>query len=231
MFRLIRLFRTSIGSKLMMALSGLLLILFIAGHMLGNMTLYQGPDALNGYAAWLQGHPLLWVFRLAMLLLFGVHVYTGLRLAQENRAARQPRYQRQPSLQVGLAGRTMALSGLVVLGFVIYHLLHLTLGVIDPRHWQLHDSLGRADVYARVVLGFQNPWMAGSYVLALLLLGLHLNHAIGSLFQTLGFNHESYDTLLKVGAALVSVLLVLGFASVPISIQLGLVTLPARGGP
>ncbi len=231
MFRLIRLFRTSIGSKLVMAVSGLLLVIFLLGHMLGNMKVFQGQQALNDYAAWLQGHPLLWVFRIAMLTFFGGHVVTGARLALENRAGRPRRYECNTTVQVGIAPRIMIWTGLLVLAFLIYHLLHLTAGVVDPAHSTLMDASGRPDVYARVVESFRQPWIAGTYVAALLLLGFHLNHAILSLLQTLGFNHESYQTFIRVFAPTLTVLLVAGFISVPLSVLLGVVGLPAGASP
>lgn len=225
MFRLIRLFHTSIGSKLMMATSGLVLVVFLTGHLLGNMKVFQGPEALNEYAAWLQGHPLLWVIRLTMLSIFLLHVVNGVRLAIENRAARPQRYLHPATVQTNFAARHMMFSGVLVLSFLVYHLLHLTLGAVEPQFAQLLDAKGRVDVYARVVLGFSDPWITGSYLVALVLLGLHLQHAIGSLVQTLGFNHESYQRLICNLVWLLVVSLVVGFASIPLSVWFGWVTI------
>lgn len=231
MFRLIRLFHTSIGSKLMMAASGLVLVVFLTGHLLGNLKLFQGPDALNEYAAWLQGHPLLWAMRLAMLTIFLLHVMNGVRLALENRAARPQPYLHPATVQTNYAARHMVLSGMLVLGFLVYHLLHLTFGAVEPQWAQLVDAKGRSDVYARVVLGFSNPWITCSYLVALTLLGLHLRHAIGSLVQTLGFNHESYQGFICNLVWLVVVLLVAGFASIPLSVQFGWIGLAGGAQP
>lgn len=226
MYRLIRLFRTSIGRKLVTAVTGLLLVGFLAGHALGNLTLYQGRDSLNAYADWLQGHPLLWIFRIGLVVLFGLHVSLAAGLARENRAARPTGYRRQVLQQAGLASRTMLVSGLVVLAFLLFHLLHLTGGVVDPAHFNLVDEAGRPDVFARVVLAFSNPWLAALYLGALALLGLHLRHAIGSLFQTLGFNHESYQTLLCLFSAVLAIAIVASFAMIPVGVLAGWVTLP-----
>ena len=124
----------------------------------------------------------------------------------------------------------MLLSGLTVLAFVAYHLAHLTLGMVDPAHWTLVDAAGRPDVYARVVHGFRNPWISGCYLIALVVLGLHLQHALRSLFHTLGFSHESYQSLIELFSALVPGLLVLGFASIPALVLTGVITL-AGGAP
>lgn len=223
MYRLIHLFRTSIGSKLMVAVTGALLLGFLLGHAAGNLLILKGPDALNGYAGWLQGHPLLWGFRFFMLALFGVHVLTAIRLAHENRAARPVRYRRISRLGARLPGRLMVLSGAVVLAFVIFHLLHLTAGLAGPDFSGMIDAAGRVDVYRRVVTSFREPWLVVLYLVAMGLLGLHLVHAIEGLFQTLGFNHESYRPLIRFLAPALSLLIVAGFAAIPLLVWLGVI--------
>lgn len=224
MGRLARLSRTSLGKKLWMSLSGLLLVLFLVGHMAGNLKILQGPDALNEYAAWLQGHPLLWVFRAGLLGSFVLHVGLGIALARENRAARPQGYARIERQSAGVVERHMVLSGVLVLAFVIYHLLHLTVGAVDPvQAAALLDARGRPDVYARVVLGFANPWVSASYLLGLAVLGVHLQHAIRSVFQTLGASHESYQGIIHAVALVVPSLIFLGFASLPLLVLGGVV--------
>lgn len=227
MFRLIRLLRTSIGSKQAMAIAGLALIGFLLVHMAGNLTVYQGPEAMNAYSAWLQGHPLLWGVRLLLLAVFLLHVHAAVRLARLNRQARPQRYAHRRYRQAKVASRTMIASGLVILIFVVYHLGHLTLGVVGPEHAQ--DAAGRADVFANIVNGFSNPWVAWGYVIALLLLGLHLAHAIQSLFQTLGLTHENYRGVLHLLSSALALIITLGFVSIPVAVQLGLLALPAGG--
>ena len=226
MFRLLRLLRTSIGKKLVMALTGLILVGFVVGHMIGNLKVFQGADSLNGYAAWLQGNPLLWGIRLFMLAFFAVHILTALRLVLGNRAARPRAYAVRTSLQTNLAARTMALSGVLVLAFVIYHLLHLTVGVVQPETAGLIDSTGRPDIYSRVVLAFTNPWIAGLYGAGVLLVGVHLQHAISSLVRTLGFSHEGYHQAIDYAGTALALLVVAGFLAIPVAVQLGLVRLP-----
>ena len=224
MGRLARLSRTSLGKKLWMSLSGLLLVGFLLGHLLGNLKILQGPDALNEYAAWLQGHPLLWVFRAGLVCAFALHVGLGIALARENRAARPVAYARVERQSAGVVERHMVLSGVLVLSFVTYHLLHLTLGVVDPvQAAALVDGSGRPDVYARVVLGFSNPWVSASYLFGLAVLGVHLRHAIRSVFQTLGASHESYQGIIHVVAWVVPSLIFVGFAALPVLVLGGVV--------
>jgi len=210
-----------------MALSGLALLGFITGHLIGNLKVLQGPDSLNAYAAWLQGHPLLWVFRLTLLAILALHVGLGISIARENRAAQPQRYSHPDAIQMRFAERHILLTGILVLAFIVYHLLHLTLGSIDPAGAaQLTDMQGRPDVYARVVLGFQNPWITGSYLLAFGVLALHLQHALRSVFQTLGFSHQSYQPTIEFIAKLLPALLALGFACIPLLVALHVVDLP-----
>ena len=229
MSRLVRLSRTSLGKKLWMSLSGLLLVLFLVGHMAGNLKILQGPDALNEYAAWLQGHPLLWVFRAGLLGAFLLHVGLGIALQRENRAARPQAYARIERQSAGVVERHMVLSGVLLLTFVVYHLLHLTVGAVDPvQAAALVDARGRPDVYARVVLGFSNPWVSASYLAGLAVLGVHLQHAIRSVFQTLGASHESYQGIIHAVALVVPSLIFLGFASLPLLVLGGVVEGVAR---
>jgi succinate dehydrogenase / fumarate reductase cytochrome b subunit len=229
MFRLIRLFRTSIGSKLVAAATGTLLLGFLLVHMAGNLVILQGQNALNAYAAWMQGHPLLWGFRFVLLALFAAHVTTVWRLARGNSRARPVDYRHQVGLRRYLPPRLMLLSGLLVLGFLVLHLLHLTTGWIGPDVSNLVDGEGRTDVYARITTSFSDPLMAGAYLAAMALLGLHLLHAVESLFQTFGFNHESYAGLIRVLAPALTLLIVAGFATVPLLVLAGIIPQGSTG--
>jgi succinate dehydrogenase / fumarate reductase cytochrome b subunit len=225
MNRLVRLFGASVGRKLVAAATGALLLAFLFGHMFGNMQVFQGPEVLNGYAAWLQGHPLLWVFRAGLLALFVVHVAATLSLARENRAARPVGYRRYRPQAASLASRSMAASGLTILAFVVYHLLHFTYGVIEPPGSAFAEARSRLDVHAMIVLSFRNPWISASYVVALGLLGLHLLHGAASAFQTFGVQHDSYSALIRGTCLALVAALVLGNCSIPILVYLGRVTL------
>lgn len=227
MNRLVRLLRSSVGRKFLVAATGALLLGFLLAHMAGNLIILKGADALNTYAAWMQGHPLLWVFRGGLLALFALHVATAIRLARENRAAGPDPYLHGATPRGRLLGRWMLVSGLLVLVFLAFHLAHLTLGAVGPGIG-LVDAGGRSDVYARVVAGFSDPLFAGLYLTAALVLALHLLHATESLVQTFGFNHESYQGAVRVLAPLVALVIAAGFAAVPLLVLTGV--LPDGGG-
>ena len=223
MRRLIRLFSTSIGRKLVLAVTGLMLLGFLLAHMLGNMALFQGPDALNAYAAWLQGHPLLWFMRGGLALVFGTHVHVAIQLARENRAARPTHYAASQTYQRSRTSRYMVFTGLLVIAFVVYHLLHFTFGALAPESFGNHDGSGRHDVYAMGVDSFRNPWICGLYVVAMNLVGLHLLHGTRSLFQTIGINHDSYNSTIRVVNLLLVAIFVIGNCSIPILVYSGLI--------
>ncbi len=231
--RLVRLFSTSIGHKLLMALTGLGLLGFLVTHMVGNLLVFKGPDAINTYAATLQGSIILWPARLGLIGLFGLHVYLGFKLVLENQASRPQGYVCKATQRVTLAGRWMIHSGCVVLAFVVYHLLHFTMGVVDHENYGMHDALGRHDVYTMVVQGFQDPLITSSYILAMGLLTLHLWHGAQSLFQTLGLNHKTYNQPIRVACYGGVVALTLGYLAVPMAAMFGVIDTQDRipGGP
>jgi succinate dehydrogenase / fumarate reductase cytochrome b subunit len=206
-----------------MAVTGFLLIGFLLVHLFGNLYVFQGREALNAYAAWLQANPILWPARIGLAAIFGLHVWLGLSLAWDNRSARPHRYRNglaQPFSTV--PSRSMALTGLVVLAFVAYHLAHFTFGAVLPEAHALVDAKGRHDVYGMVVAGFRNPWIAGSYVLAVALLGVHLAHAGQSFLQTLGVRYEYANRLVKnLGLGLIAAITV-GNLALPVLVFLGL---------
>ena len=220
---MLRLFRTSIGSKLLVAATGTALVGFLFVHAVGNLLVLKGPEALNGYADWLQGHPLLWGFRIGLALLVVLHVGVSIRLARDNRAARPHRYRHIARLGARLPGRLMPVSGLLILAFLVFHLLHLTLRSVGPVVDPLLDDAGRVDIYGMLILGFGEPWIVTVYLAAMAVLGLHLLHAIEALFQTLGFNHDSYQPLIRVLAPALSLLITGGFAAIPLLVTGGLI--------
>ena len=223
MYRLIHLFRTSIGRKLMMALTGLILLLFIVGHLAGNMTIFVGAPILNSYAHWLQHSVMLWPFRIVMLLVVGLHIVMGIELARENRHSASNGSRFPSWFTRHILNHHMLWSGLAGLLFILFHVAHLTLGVgADASFYQL-DSNQMMDVYLRVVEGFLNPWISLSYVVLLLLVGLHLLQVVRGLFRTLGFYHENYQQLLDRLAWGVSGGITAGFLSIPVAVWVGAV--------
>ena len=216
--------KSSIGSKVIMALTGLGLILFVIIHMTGNLQMFLGQEAMNNYAVTLRKVPLLlWIARLGIISFFVFHVFDGVRLKMQNRAARPQGYVRPNTVRASFASRTMVVSGLLILGFLIYHLLHFTLGVTDPARFAMHDAQGRHDVYNMVVFGFQNVFVAGGYVLAIVLLFSHLSHGAASWLQSLGWHHPKINTLAEIIAPAVTWLVCLGFISVPLGVIFGLI--------
>lgn len=224
---LIRLFKSSIGAKLVMAITGILLLGFVIAHLLGNLQMWLGPEAVNSYAQKLKDlGPLLWVARILLIVVFLVHVSTGLRLAAANQNARPVPYRVPHTIRATLASRTMAMTGILVFAYVLFHLAHLTFGVIYSDYADLIDAEGRHDVYSMTVLGFREWWVSGSYLLAMGVLGLHLRHGIPSFFQTLGLNHPRYNPLIeKLGPSLAGAI-VLGYVSLPLGVLLGVIDLP-----
>ncbi len=218
---------SSIGAKILMALSGLILFGFVLVHMAGNLQVFLGQDAYNAYAHFLKGLPeLLWPARLVLLSAVLLHIFSGLRLAAIDRAARPVAYAQRRYRQASWASRTMALSGLVVLSFLVYHLLHFTLGVTHPADFARRDPAGHHDVYSMLVLGFKNPYVAGAYMVSMALLGLHLSHGVSSLLQTLGFNHPRYNRGVAYIGPLFAALIVVGNISMPLAVLLGWIKLP-----
>ena len=227
MSRFARLYRTSIGAKSVMAITGLFLFLFLVGHLAGNSLIFKGRDAINSYAQGLKNlGPMLWVIRGGLLAIFIAHVASAIRLTAHNKEARPISYQREATLTASWASRYMMLTGMVVLAFVVYHLLHFTFHQFGPRGEMveiLADGTKRIDVYGMVVSGFSDPLITLSYVVAHVFLLLHLLHGMSSLGQTLGVNHEACRPLVQKGLPALAVIVVLGKLTIPLSILLGFV--------
>jgi succinate dehydrogenase / fumarate reductase cytochrome b subunit len=215
-------FKSSIGKKWIAGISGGLLILFVLAHLAGNLTIYIGPygEGINVYAQALHASPLLlWGARSGLLLVFLIHIATTMTLVLENRRARPHRYAVKARVQSTIFARSMALSGLVVLSFLIFHVLQFAAGLSPHSH--LYDLDGRHDVAAMIILSFHNVWVSGFYLLSLVLLGMHLSHGISSVFQTFGLNGRKSFALIKHGALLVAWVLMLGFGSIPVAAVAG----------
>ncbi len=210
--------KSSIGKKWIVGISGSLLVLFVLAHLAGNLTIYIGAhgEGINVYAETLHASPLLlWGARGGLLLVFLVHIVSTLSLVIENRRARPQRYAVKARVQSTVFVRTMALSGLVVLSFIIFHVLQFAAGLNSYAH--LTDIEGRHDVAAMIILSFHSPWVSGFYLLSLLLLGMHLSHGISSIFQTFGVNGRKAATFIKHGAIVVAWVLMAGFATIPVA--------------
>lgn len=220
--------KTSIGSKVVMAATGLLLFGFVVAHMLGNLQIFFGPETINAYGAKLREMPgLLWTARIGLLVVFVAHIGVGIRLNRENRAARPQRYQYEGTVRATYASRTMLLTGMVVLLFVLYHLAHFTLhltGLPDQEFVEeLGDGTTRHHVYNMVVAGFSIWYVSGLYIVAQLFLGMHLSHGVSSLFQTLGLNNKRTEKFMGRLGKVAAIVIVAGNTSIPLAVLAGLI--------
>jgi len=221
---LTRFIKSSLGAKFVMATTGIALVGFLVVHLAGNFNMFLGQKAMNDYALFLKRDvgKALWLLRFGLLGAVLLHILSAIRLVALNSEAKPQRYAVENYKSSTYASRTMRWSGLIVLSFIIYHLLHFTLGVTNPEHFAL-EWKGHHDVYNMTVLGFQNVIVSGFYIIAQVLLAMHLSHGISSLFQSLGLNNSSYrDFFKKVGPAIATALCI-GFVSIPISVLLGFI--------
>ncbi len=208
-------YTSTTGKKAAMAVSGCILFLFVVGHLIGNLQIYEGPDKLNHYAVLLRSMPaLLWAVRAVLLAMVLLHIWSAVQLAARNIGARPVGYQKKTATGSSYASRTMYWSGPIVLAFVIYHLLDFTFGAVNP-----HYEPG--NVYANVVASFQVIPVAAFYIIAMLLLCLHLYHGLWSMFQSLGIAHPRYTPMLRRGAAVVATLIAAGNISIPVAVLSG----------
>jgi succinate dehydrogenase / fumarate reductase cytochrome b subunit len=207
------------GKKVVMAVTGCILFLFVIGHMLGNLQIFEGRERINAYGHFLHNlGELLWIARITLIVAVVLHITATVQLALRNKKARPVGYSRKEAINSSYASRTMYWSGPIVLAFVIFHLLQFTAGYIHPG-----SQFIEGDVYHNLVSGFQVWWVSLWYIFSITLLGFHLRHGIWSMFQSLGYNHPEHTPLLKKTALLISVLIVLGYISIPISVLAGLV--------
>ncbi len=205
--------------KIVMAVTGFALAGFVLGHMVGHLQMFLGRDAYNGYAHFLKHDivKLLWIARLSLLACVALHVAAAAYLSNLNRAARPRGYRVVKHQRTSVFARTMMWSGLTVLAFVIYHVLHFTLGVVHGEHFAQLDPSGRPDVFNNFVLSFQDPLIFGAYVVANCALAGHLSHALSSMFKTLGLSTGRFKGLFEpLGPAFAGVCL-LGFLLPPLA--------------
>jgi succinate dehydrogenase / fumarate reductase, cytochrome b subunit len=210
---------SSIGRKVVMAVTGLILFGFVLGHMIGNLQVYLGPEALNHYGVLLRQllHGAgLWIVRAVMLTAVSLHIWAASSLTLESRRARPEGYREQKWKESTYASRTMRWGGVILLLFVIYHLLHLTTGTVHP-------SFIEGDIYHNFVAGFQSVPASLFYIVAMLALGLHLRHGVWSMCQTLGVSHPRYIRIAHAAAWIFAALIVAGNISFPIAVLAGIV--------
>ena len=219
-----RCFRSSIGKKFIVAITGAILISFLVGHLLGNLQIFLGRSWINGYAKHLEDlGPLLWLARIFLLVALILHIKTTAQLAKENRAARPKTYRENVTIQASKASQRMILSGLTIFVFILYHLAHFTLKIVDSSYNNMHDPItGGYNVYGMMVRGFNNVYVSGFYILAIFLLSLHVSHGFSSLFQTLGLNGRRVDPLIQLASKAFAIAIFIGYISIPSAVLLKL---------
>jgi succinate dehydrogenase / fumarate reductase, cytochrome b subunit len=226
-------FQSSLGKKYIMAVSGLVLFMFVVGHLAGNLQIFLGPEAINRYGYFLQSNPeLIWPARLGLLAMLALHIWSATKLSLENKAARPVDYAVYQPVGSTYASRTMLMGGSVVFVFIIYHLLHFTAQVqylnltgqdfrafMEPLPGQVPPE--RHDIFKMMVVGFRHPAVSAFYIFGLALLCLHLSHGVSSMFQSLGWKNEAYRPFLDKAAQVFAVLIFLGYTSIPVAILCG----------
>jgi len=227
MSRLLSFYRSALGKKAVMAVTGIMLFGFVLGHMLGNLKLYLGAEAINHYGEWLRemGQPLLprtgalWLVRVALLAAVVLHMLSALQLTRLSRAARPVAYRRRDVVEATYASRTMRWGGVIIALFVLYHLAHFTWGLA----WA-HPDFVAGDVYHNLVSGFRVWWVSGLYIVANLALGLHLYHGLWSMFQSLGWEGSGAMDGRRRFALAFALVITAGNISFPISVLTGIVS-------
>jgi succinate dehydrogenase / fumarate reductase cytochrome b subunit len=215
----VAIYRTTIGQKVIMAVTGFILVLFVIAHMLGNLHAFQGAQELNAYGAFLRqvGEPALsdaqalWTVRIILLVSALLHIWSAVSLTKLDLESRPVGYRRKQMINASLAARTMRYSGVLLAVFIVFHILHFTIGTLLP-------GFRPGDVYANVVRGFSSPLVALFYVVAMVALGLHLYHGVWSMFQTLGLNNRGRTRFWGGLATVVAVVVALGMISVPVAV-------------
>lgn len=217
-----RILNSSVGRKILMSVTGQLLIIFVLIHLIGNSTIFFGPNGINAYAEHLHSlPPLVWAFRLFMLAAIAVHICYGIQLTLENKAANPGAYAVKKQLKASFASENMIWTGLLLLAFIIYHLLQFTIHATPDIVVGL-DAVNRPDVFKMVVTSFSSGLISVLYAVAMVMLFLHLSHGIPSFLQTMGWNNEKTIPVFGAGGKLISAVLMLAYISIPAVILVGI---------
>ena len=223
----LRLYRSTIGKKVIMAVTGIILVAFVVLHMLGNLQVFIGPEKMNRYAAFLQSlGELLWLARLVLIAATALHVLMAWQLSQIKRAARPVDYRKREPQVSTVASRTMRWGGVLILVFVIFHILHFTTGTVFPitsRPDAPYPAFSHTDVYGNVIAAFRSPWVVTFYVVVMLFLLLHLFHGAWSSVRTLGLAKPSPRPLQRQVATVIALVVWLGFTAIPVAVFLGVI--------
>lgn len=234
MQRVVKLYSSSIGKKITMAVTGFLLAAFVLIHMLGNLKIFQAPVEYHGetmpkidaYGHFLReagfpvlGHgDLLWIFRIGLLVLAAFHIWSAIAVWRMSSAARPQGYKKEDKVASTWGSRTMRVGGIILAVFILFHILHLTTGTIDPAGSFVHGA-----VHDNMVDSFQIWWITAFYVIAMVFLGLHISHGVWSAFQTLGVANPKYKSWRRTLAVLLALIVSIGNISIPLAIFFGVV--------
>lgn len=258
MYTLCNFIHSTIGRKILMALTGLVLVLFVMGHMLGNLQIFLGPDVINAYAYKLH-HLLpvtaLWAVRLVLLGTIAVHIWAAVTLTLDNRKARPQGYLEDKVVQASYSSRTMRMSGIILLAFIIFHIAHFTVRAVPGMQYESESKeSGRLEmvkvplvkdgeavlkngheimtfnVNDMMVLGFKNGWVSAFYIIATGLLCMHLTHGFSSMFQSVGLRNGLWRKRLDRAALAYGWVVFIGFAIIPVAVMAGLLKQDPTGG-
>ena len=217
-----RWYKTSLGKKYIMGITGLIMVGFVVAHMLGNLSIFGGAGGINGYAEHLRAFPpLLWVFRGVMLVAFILHIWMGITLYLENKSARPQQYAMKKNQRTTFSAETMIWTGAILGVFIVYHLLHFTVHAFNPSFNKMIDrttETPRFDVFHMMTSSFNNFGVTIVYVAAMIVLLLHLRHGIQSFFQSLGLTNDATLPKLTTGGRWVAGVVAIGFLFTPILI-------------
>jgi succinate dehydrogenase / fumarate reductase cytochrome b subunit len=222
-------FRSSLGKKYVMAITGVALLVFVVGHMVGNLQFFIGPNQINAYGNFLQTTPeLLWSVRVGLLVMVVLHIWSAVTLSAENKSARPVSYGEYKPVASNYASRSMLMSGLIIFAFIVYHLLHYTaqlkaVNLTGQDFVPLLDEKGRHDIHRMMVIGFSNVWVSAFYLMGVGLLALHLSHGASSMFQSVGLKNPVAGPWIDRVAHIGAIVLFLGYAAIPVSVLAGLV--------
>ncbi|HEV2392670.1 MAG TPA: succinate dehydrogenase cytochrome b subunit [Verrucomicrobiae bacterium] len=221
------LFKSSLGKKYIMAITGFFMFLFVIAHLVGNLQIFLGPEVINRYGNFLQTNlELVWPARLILLTFLVLHIWSASKLSIENKAARPEGYAVYQPIGSAYASRTMFMSGIIAFFFIVYHLLHYTaevkyVNLTGQNFATFIDAQGRHDIFRMMVVGFNNGWVCAFYIVGVGLLCLHLSHGASSMFQSMGWNSDAYRPFLANAGRILALLIFIGYASIPLSILCG----------
>ena len=215
---LLSFWRSTVGKKVVMALTGAIGVGYVTAHMLGNLQVFEGAGKINAYAALLKSNMgLLWMARSVLIIAVILHIVAAYQLARISQKSRPVGYKRWRAVGSDFASRTMRWTGPLLALFIVYHLLHLTTGAVHP-------NFVEADVYHNVISGFRVWYVAVIYIVAMLMLALHLYHGAWSMFESLGLNHPKYNRLIRALATILTAIVVAGFIAIPAAVLMGFIS-------